>query len=101
MVFQGFCGVLVTDRFSCGEVSRYGFQCKASETASAEISVGESDVARAAVLAGMLGGSSSKQRGACGRPEGCALGLRACRLLAALFAAQTKAARESKKGTVV
>ena len=38
-------------------------------------SIGETNLACAAVLAGMLSGSSSEQQGVCGHLWGCALGL--------------------------
>lgn len=60
------------DDFCCGRVSGGGFRFKASAMASPEISVGEADPARAAALAGMLGGSLCKERGACGHRQGCA-----------------------------
>ena len=60
-VLLHFCRVLVTDDFYRCKVWRYSFQFKASETVVAGISVGETDLAHAAVLAGMLSGSSPKE----------------------------------------
>jgi len=67
-VLLHFCRVQVMDHLYCGEVSRYRFQFKASDTTLTEISVGETDLAHAAVLVGMLSGSSSKQQGVCAHP---------------------------------
>lgn len=58
LVLLHFCGALVKDQFYCGEVSRCGFRFKASETAFSEVGVGETHLACAAVLTGMLSGSS-------------------------------------------